>query len=351
MDPLSQAGLGAVLPQSVLRHKNLGRLTLCGVLAGLAPDLDIFITSDLDPLMFLVFHRQFTHALVFIPFGALVVAGCLFPFLRKSIEFRLIYLACILGYATHGLLDACTSYGTQLFWPFSDHRVAWNIVSVLDPALTLPLLLTVVAGLIWRRRWIPLLGIAWVIAYLLVGVIQSQRALDAGSQLASTRGHIPQRLTIKPSIANQLLWRSIYEHEDVFYVNAIRVGVTTDPMVCGMTATAEVLDTEKHLPWLKPSQQLVDVGRFSWFSQGYVSLDPKESNRIIDVRYSTVPNQLAALWGIELDEAAEPNDHVNFVNLQRVEEGQINAFMSYLRGENCRTIEPDSKINREITRD
>ena len=338
MDPISQGSLGAVLPQSVLRHESLGRLALCGALAGMAPDLDIFISSDVDPLMFLVFHRQFTHALIFIPIGALIVAGCLYPFLRKSVEFKLIYLACLLGYATHGFLDSCTSYGTQLFWPFSDYRVAWNTVSVLDPAFTFPLLLAVIAGLIWRRRWLPWIGLAWVVVYLSVGVVQSQKALDAGAQLADARGHAPERLTIKPSIANQLLWRSIYEHDDVFYVDAIRVGLISEPMKCGTTATAEVLDLDKHLPWLNTGQQHVDVGRFSWFSQDYVAMDPQVANRIIDVRYSTVPNQLVALWGIELDPTAGPKDHVKFVNLRRVGGGQLDLIVSFLRGDACQPI-------------
>lgn len=338
MDPLSQASLGAVLPQSVLRHEHLGRLTLCGALAGMAPDLDVFIASDADPLMFLVFHRQFTHALIFIPIGALIVAGSLYPFLRKSVDFKYIYLACLLGYATHGLLDSCTSYGTQLFWPFSDYRVAWNMVSVLDPAFTIPLLIAVIAGLIWRRRWLPWVGLAWVFAYLSLGVIQSQRALNAGEQLALSRGHAPERLTIKPSIANQLLWRSIYEHDDVFYVDAVRVGLTSEPMKCGSTATVKVLNLDEHLPWIKEGQQHVDVGRFSWFSQDYVAMDPQVENRIIDVRYSTVPNQLVALWAIELNPDAGPNEHVKFVNLRSVDDGQLDQIASFLRGDECRSV-------------
>ncbi len=339
MDPISQGSLGAVLPQSVLRHKNLGRLTLCGALAGMAPDLDVFISSDVDPLMFLVFHRQFTHALVFIPIGALIVAGCLFPFLRKSLEFKHVYIACLLGYATHGFLDSCTSYGTQLFWPFSDYRVAWNTVSVLDPAFTIPLLLAVIAGLIWRRRWLPWFGLTWVIAYLLVGVFQSQRALDAGEQLAMARGHVPERLTIKPGFANQLLWRSIYEHNDVFYIDAIRVGLTKDPMICGATSSVAVLNVEEQLPWLEDGQQRVDIDRFSWFSQDYVSMDPTTPNRIIDVRYSTVPNQLTPLWGIELDPKAGSSQHVRFFQEESFGDGQIDRFTSFLRGEDCQVVE------------
>ena len=38
-----------------------------------------------------------------------------------------------LGILTHGFLDACTSYGTSLFWPFSSTRVSWNVISIVDP--------------------------------------------------------------------------------------------------------------------------------------------------------------------------------------------------------------------------
>ncbi len=38
----------------------------------------------------------------------------LWPLLRKRLVFKKIYGFALLGYATSGLLDACTSYGTQL---------------------------------------------------------------------------------------------------------------------------------------------------------------------------------------------------------------------------------------------
>ena len=67
LDPLSQAAVGAVVPQATMKRPELLRLTLVGALAGMAPDLDVLIRSDSDPLLFLEFHRQFTHSLLFIP--------------------------------------------------------------------------------------------------------------------------------------------------------------------------------------------------------------------------------------------------------------------------------------------
>src|SRR5690606_3538084 len=98
--------------------------------------------SSKDPLYGLIFHRHFTHSYVFIPIGALMVALLFWSFFRKrNYSFKKIYAACIVGWATHGTLDACTSYGTQLFWPFNNVRVAWDNVSIIDPIYTLPLII------------------------------------------------------------------------------------------------------------------------------------------------------------------------------------------------------------------
>ncbi len=101
MDPISQAGLGASFSQSFAndRSKQFSAM-LIGALAGMAPDLDIFINSPKDPLLFLEYHRQFTHALVFIPFGALLCALVFYPFAKSRLSFAQVYLFAFLGYAT-----------------------------------------------------------------------------------------------------------------------------------------------------------------------------------------------------------------------------------------------------------
>jgi len=114
MDPLSQGVLGASLPQSVSQPKTIVYACILGILSGMAPDLDIFIQSKTDPFLFLEYHRQFTHSLLFIPIGGLLCAILFYAlFARFKLTFKQTYLFCTLGYATHGLLDSCTSYGTQ----------------------------------------------------------------------------------------------------------------------------------------------------------------------------------------------------------------------------------------------
>ena len=299
MDPISQGALGALVPQVVSRREKLRAFAVLGCLAGMAPDLDVFIDSSTDPLLFLEFHRQFTHALLFIPIGAALVALPLQPVVRRTLRPRETYLACLLGYATHGLLDACTSYGTQLLWPFSEHRVAWNNVSVVDPLFTLPLLGLVSLAAVRRRRAFAVAGLSWAVCYLALGAVQHQRAEAAGAQLAAERGHQPRRLLAKAGFANLLVWKVVYEHGGRFHVDAIRAGM--DVTVCPGASIAR-LDVHSDFPWLDPgSRQARDVERFRRFSDGYVAVDPRRPNRIIDMRYSMVPNTIDPLWGIDLD--------------------------------------------------
>jgi membrane-bound metal-dependent hydrolase YbcI (DUF457 family) len=74
MDPVSQGTVGAAFAQGVSNKRSIVKVSVVGFLAGLAPDLDVLIRSSTDPVLFLEYHRQFTHSLFFIPFGALLVA-------------------------------------------------------------------------------------------------------------------------------------------------------------------------------------------------------------------------------------------------------------------------------------
>jgi inner membrane protein len=332
VDPLTQGTLGAALPQAVAQRRRMGLAMLCGFVAGMAADLDMLIHSAEDPLLFLEYHRQFTHSLIFIPVGAALVAAVLWlPFgRRRQWPWWHVYLYCLLGYATHALLDACTSYGTQLLWPFTDRRFAWNNVSIIDPLLTLPLLALVLLSR-WRRwRWPARLGLAWVIAYLLLGVVARDMAQAAGRELAHSRGHAPAAVDAKPSFANLLLWKTLYRSGGRYYVDAVRI-VGEKRVYAG--SSIPVLDLARDLPWLDPaSLQARDVERFRWFSMGAVALDPEQPNRVIDLRYSLLPNAIRPLWGIELDPDTQYSAHVRYTVSRERDAQTMARFQHMLRG-------------------
>ena len=332
MDPLSQGAVGAAFAQSSANKKNIFKIGVIGFLAGLAPDLDILIKSSTDPILFLEYHRQFTHSLFFIPFGSLIVALMLFPFVKSSMSIKTVYYASLLGYATHGLLDACTSYGTQLFWPFSNERVTWNNISIVDPLFTIPVVILVVIAIKTKKKIFSFFSIGWIIFYLSLGFIQYERALLAAVELAQVRGHSPERLTLKPSFGNLILWKSIYQHKETFYVDAIR---TAQSSTWCTGESIGVFDYQYHLPDLeKESQQKKDIERFRWFSQDYLGYD-KERNIVTDVRYSMIPNQIAPMWGLIIDEQRGVNDHAIWWTSRSLDQSQIDLFKSMLKGRNC----------------
>jgi inner membrane protein len=328
MDPISQGVLGAACSQSVTRSSRLVPATIAGVVSGMAADVDVLISSRTDPLLFLEFHRHFTHSLVFIPVGALICAAALHWFLRSRLSFRLTLLACFVGYASHGLLDACTAYGTQLLWPFSNVRVAWNNVSVVDPLFTVPAGALVILAVRRGRAIFGVAALAWAIFYLSVGYFQMLRALDAGVRLAASRNHVAERARAMPSIANLWLWRHVYEYDGRFYVDAIRVAGATKYFPGSSLLEPK---PERDFPWLESSStQASDLARFSRFADGYLGVSESAPTRIVDLRYSALPNEVTGVWAITLDPAAPPDRHVHFVTDRVTEPGQAQRLLRML---------------------
>ncbi len=312
MDPLTQGVLGAALPQASRRRAEVALAGGLGFLSGMAADLDVLIRSGDDPLLFLDYHRHFTHSLVFVPLGGLLCALALHGLVgrRWRLRFGRSLLFCTLGYATHAVLDACTSYGTMLLWPFSDERFSLSIVSVVDPLFTLPIAILVVLAGVRRRPSLARLALAWAGLYLALGAMQQRSALAMAAELAAGRGHDPSRIEAKPTFGNIVLWRTIYETPDRFHVDGVRP--TIRPRVFPGTAI-DRLDGPRDFPWLDPdTQQARDVERFRRFSDGFVARDPGDPARIIDVRYAFLPTSVRGLWSIELSPDAGPDAHARY---------------------------------------
>ena len=315
MDPISQGAAGATFSQvfGSGSKKKLGLIGLLGFLSGLAPDLDILIRSPSDPLLALEYHRQFTHSLFFIPIGGWVCALVLYQLIsrRHHLSFKSTWLACTLGYGTHGLIDACTSYGTVLFWPFSNERIAWNNISIIDPVFTIPIFALVVTTAITKNQRYAKSALIWGLSYLSLGLYCNHLAISAGKQLAKTRGHKIVKIMATPSIANLILWRIIYETNDRFYIDAVNI-VAKQGLYTG--SSLNKLNVAQSFPWLnKSSQQAKDIERCAWFSNQYLAINPLNNNQIMDIRYSWLPNKTTGLWGIELNPNKQDHEHVRFI--------------------------------------
>ena len=329
MDPVTQGVVGAALAQAFARREDVRLATLAGVAGGMAADLDILIRSAEDPLLTIEYHRHFTHALLFVPLGGLIVAAALWPLVRRRVRFPRWLGFATLGYLTAGLLDGCTSYGTRLLWPFSDVRIAWDLVAVIDPLFTVTLGFLVILAAVRRRpRWARVACVLGVL-YLAVALVQRERAASRAWDLASDRGHDVARLVVKPSMGNLLVWRSTYVAGDDVWVDAIRVGLKTrvyrgarTPLV----VPARDLSDVPHGSVLR-----ADIDRFAHFSDGWLCWHPDRPDVLGDARYASLPDAISPLWGIMIDRD-KPEVHTPFVRTRRVEAVTLRRFWAMLRG-------------------
>ena len=335
MDPVTQGAFGAIFAQTIPNKKKVLVGSIVGCFAGLAPDLDIFIRSATDPLLKLEYHRQFTHSIIFIPIGALIVTLFSRILFKKYLSWGETYLFSFLGYASHGLLDACTSYGTQLLWPFSDERISWNYISVVDPFLSVPVILAIVFAVIMKNKLITLFGILYISIYLTFGAIQENRAKFAGKSIANFRGHEIKNLTAKPSLGNLFLWKTIYEDSGFYYVDAVRLFSKSEYCQGTKIKKLDLLNDFSDLN--KKSQQYKDVKRFDWFSQGYLGKGISK-NIITDVRYSAVPNEVDGLWGIRINLNKPNSAHIDWVVNRSGYKEKWKRFFNLLLGKNCKDL-------------
>ena len=132
-----QIVLGAAVGEAVLGRKVGNKAMLYGAIAGTIPDLDVIANYFTDTVTAIEIHRGFTHSIVFAVLFA-PVFGWLISKIEKKSPAAWQDWAWLMfwGLFTHPILDAFTTWGTQLFWPF-DLRVAFKNIFVIDPLYTL----------------------------------------------------------------------------------------------------------------------------------------------------------------------------------------------------------------------
>lgn len=331
MDIVTQGMLGGVLARSIARDEEKKSAILAGIFAGLLADADILIRSAGDPLLNIEYHRHFTHSLLFVPFGAAIACLLLWPLLHRHLSSGRLYLFCLAGFSLSGVLDALTSYGTMLFWPFSDQRVALNLISIVDPVFSMILLVSLLLGLRMAGRRAAHAGLVLCLLYIGFGFIQQQRAAGVAGELAAKRNHKPVEQVAKPTLGNLLLWRSVYVHDDRIYIDAVRVGLFTGNRVY-TGASVDRFAMQRDLPQLLPSDVLYrDIRRFIRFSDNYIAFDPEQENILGDMRYSMLPNDVRPLWGITVD-AKNPQQHADYRFFRDSSQTVRQAFINMLTG-------------------
>ena len=302
MDTLTHGLLGAAASQAFFAKRLPRSAGLIGLVAGMAPDLDLFMGSGSDPVAGMIYHRQFTHSLIFIPLGALLVA-CLFVWMKPFKGARpAVFAAAVVGYGLHGLLDACTSYGTLLLWPFSNHRVAWDIIAIVDPIFTVALLVGVIWTVVMRHARPARVAVCFAAVYLGFGFWQWNRAVGVQHQLATARGHVIEHNRVLPLPGSLVVWRSVYLAAGDIYVDGVRVPWWKGARVkTGGAARLATFDTIVPPPMAERDDARRVFQVFAWFADGLIAPVDGASSTVGDMRYAAEASGLIPLWGMQFD--------------------------------------------------
>lgn len=290
MDSLTQIVLGAACGEVALGRKIGNKALLFGAIGGTIPDLDVFVGNWLygNQIDAMLFHRGFMHSIVFSIFGAMFFGWVFYSFYNTGKRKQTTVLKdwtwlFFLSLFTHPILDAFTPYGTQLFAPFSNYRVAFNNIAVVDPIYTIPFLLCLIIMMFFRRNtktrktWLKLgLGIS---SFYMFFTLVNKIYIDSVFRSSLKDKNITyQRYFTQPTIFNNVLWYGVLDTGTDYYVGYY-----------------SLLDKgDRFSDWLKilkvrdiKVEDFKRLNKLAWFSNDYYSIYKIDTNayRYNDLRY------------------------------------------------------------------
>lgn len=284
MDSITQITLGAAVGELTLGKKVGNRAPLWGAAIGTIPDLDITLNAFLDVVDRVALHRGFSHSIVFA-----ILFSPLLAFLISKIHSKLdtsfkdwLYLSfwCLI---THPLLDCFTTYGTQLFYPFTSYPVAFNTISVIDPAYTVPFLLCIIVLLFFKRasskrRMILYIGLTISSLYLLLTVVNKLYVTSVFSDSLKRQGVQYSRIFTAPTLLNNILWRCAAEDDKYYWEGYYSL--------LDLNAEIQFYPVEKNYNLLDPYKENVKIKKLLRFMNNFYSVKNDTSTIVInDMRY------------------------------------------------------------------
>ncbi len=290
MDSLTQIVLGAACGEIALGKKIGNKALLFGAIGGTIPDLDVilgtlFYTNSIDEL---VFHRGFMHSIVFAFIAAFAFGYLTFKLYNSG---KRTYTTTLkdwiwlyfLSIFTHPILDSFTPYGTQLFLPFSNYRVAFNTIAVVDPLYTLPFLVCLIILLFFKRNnpkrtFYLKAGLYISSAYMLFTMGNKFYVDTVFKEAMDVTGIEYSRFSSQPTILNNVLWYAIAETKEDYKV-------TFYSLLDSKTPENNFISLPKNHNLLPMNHE--DLQKLTWFSNGFYNLQKIDSaiTRYNDLRY------------------------------------------------------------------
>ncbi len=268
MDSITQALLGASVQGAMLGRWQGRKALAYGAVLGTLPDLDVVIDYG-DAVANMTYHRGFSHSLFVLSIVAVLLTWLIRRF-RPDERYSgtRLFLTIWLVLVTHVLLDAFTSYGTQLLWPLTTPPIAWSSIFIIDPLYSVPLLIAVLAGALFglhgrTARW-PAYALVLTTCYLGFTLAGKQMAEQRVQASITRQGIEVERMFSTPTPFNSLLWRVILVEGEHYYETLVSWWDDAPPALVRLPRNAHLADALDGSPQHE---------RLRWFSGDVLRYD------------------------------------------------------------------------------
>jgi inner membrane protein len=214
-------------------------------------------------------HRGYSHSILF----SIVGAGLLGYFLKKmrwrvGLTYWKLFLFAWLCLFTHMLLDTFTAYGTQLYLPFSNARLGFDSINVVDAVYTVPMIVGLALST-WvykakpQRPIFNKWGLAISSAYLVFTLFHKSKVESSISALFEERQIEYSDLLTMPVGAANLNWYGVGKGRDSIYMVRYSAFSGVQQMVEAIPIHEEYLDE------IKPEV----AATMRWFAKDFYTVD------------------------------------------------------------------------------
>lgn len=284
MDSLTQAILGAAVAEVTIGRKEGNKAIFWGAIIGTIPDLDVLIARFYDPIKSLLVHRGFSHSIVIILLLSPLIGYLLKRLYRKSTtSLKQWNLMVFLVLGTHVFLDLFTTYGTGLFEPFSNYRVEWSTIAIIDPFYTVPLLLSILLLMFFKRysgtrRVISTTGLLVSTVYLMLTVVNKYHVTQKFRNQLAEQNIVFDKLKTVPLPLTNFLWMGIAGQSDGYFVGLYSLFDSADKINFSNVKRNEYLILN-----LMKNRRIKDMVRFS---KGYYTVNFADGGLVFsDLRF------------------------------------------------------------------
>ncbi len=326
MDSLTHIVLGAATGGAVLEKKVGNKALFWGAIAGSLPDFDSIITPLFEPVQALFLHRGFSHSILF-AFIAAPLLGWIISKIHKDKFFKHWTVLSLISILTHSLLDILNTYGTATLAPFSQARLSFDAIGIIDFFLLVPIVVLMVL-LIKKpkysrgRRLLSYSILGYVFLFISMATLNKLHIESKAKEQLAQHSIEYSRLKSAPLPVTNFLWLVVAEDSSGYHFGYIGNFDKHDTEFHYVKRNADLLDG------IKNNEKILKLIRFT---DGYYTVNKKDDNSLwlYDLRYGSMAFKDTQGWYVFSFQITDEDSNIKISRAHPNRKFNFNTFAEY----------------------